>query len=115
MQVQEGQNIQLTLIAEDHDSGISYTSVGGSGHYTCIAGRITTNIALDKVAEEQNLLPDQRGRLKTKAVQLTDVTLGAQKCPAGAIFSGGTITYTGKSENGQRMQNASTIIFRRDR
>jgi len=115
VQVQEGQNIQLTLNAEDHDSGISYTSVGGSGHYTCMSGGLTTNVALDKVAEAQNLLPDQKGRLKTTAVQLTDVTLGTQKCPSGATFSGGTMTYRGESRNGQRMQNASTIIFRRDR
>lgn len=115
VQVQEGQNIQLTLNAEDLDSGISYTSVAGSGQYTCTAGGLTTNVALDKVAEEQNLPPDQNGRLKTTAVQSTDVTLGTQKCPSGAIFSGGTMTYTGKSRNGQRMQNDSTIIFRRDR
>jgi len=115
VQVQEGEDIQLKLNAEDHDSGISYMSIGVSGHYACISGGLTTKIVLDKVAEEQNLLPDQKGRLKTNAVQSTDVTLGTQKCPSGAIFSGGTLTYTGKSENGQRMQNASTIIFRRDR
>lgn len=115
VQVHEGQNIQLTLNAEDLDSGISYTSIEGSGQYTCMSGGHTTNVVLDRVAEEQNLLPDQQGRLKTTAVQLTDVTLGTQKCPSGAIFSGGTITYMGKSRNGQGMQNASTIVFRRDR
>ena len=98
IKVKKGNEVRVTLIAEDTDGGVQKIMLGGGFTFHCVSGSVGQNSNGLLETDVQNLYPDANGNVLPSIFLIKNVST-AFTCQSGYTLTNGSFDLVGTAEN----------------
>lgn len=98
IKVKKGNEVKVTLIAEDEDGGVQKITFGGGFTFHCVSGSVGQNSNGTLATDVQNLYPDANNNVLPSIFLIKEVST-AFTCQTGYTLTNGSYDLVGTAEN----------------
>ena len=113
IKVKKGNEVKVTLIAEDEDGGVQKITFGGSFTFHCVSRSVGQNSNGTLETDVQNLYPDENNNVLSSIFLIKEVST-AFTCQTDYTLTNGSYDLVGTAENYYNGVTTSTLKIETD-